>query len=141
MARKIPFTEEQIHILEQNKFTHSVTPNRIVFTLEFKQFFVDQIRNHNKTAPAALIAAGYDISMFTRSTIDSLRRKILIEADSETGLKPPRGLSSEERIRAFEDKNLSQQRTDTSIKELQERIVMLEKQVEFLKKISLIRNP
>ena len=67
-----------------------------------------------------------------------MRKRILKEADSERGLRPPRGLSTEQRIAAFEAKDLSMQRTDTSIKELQERIVYLEKQVEFLKKISNI---
>ena len=43
---------------------------------------------------------------------------------------------------AFEAKDLSTQKTDASIKELQERIVHLEKQVEFLKKISnIVTNP
>ena len=48
MSKKIPFTEEQIHVFEQNPYTHSASPNHISFTLEFKQFFVDQIRNHGK---------------------------------------------------------------------------------------------
>ena len=39
MSKKIPFTEEQIHVLEQNPYTHSIGPNHISFTLEFKQFF------------------------------------------------------------------------------------------------------
>lgn len=48
MSKKIPFTEEQIRVLEQNPYTHSISPNHISFTLEFKQFFVDQIRNYGK---------------------------------------------------------------------------------------------
>ena len=140
MARKNPFTEEQLHILEQNKYTHSVTPKRIVFTLEFKQFFLDQIRNHGKTTLEAFREAGYDTSYFTKSNIDKIRQDILHEAASETGLKPPRGLSQEQKTAVFEMKDLAQQRTETSIKELQERIVHLEKQVEFLKKTSRIRN-
>ena len=138
MSKKIPFTEEQIRVLELNPYTYSVDSNRITFTLEFKKFFVDQIRNHQKTTPEVLKSAGYDPSWFAQGCKSSLRKRILKEADSERGLRPPRGLSTEQRIAAFEAKDLSMQRTDTSIKELQERIVYLEKQVEFLKKISNI---
>ena len=138
MSKKIPFTEEQIRVLELNPYTYSGDSNRITFTLEFKKFFVDQIRNHQKTTPEVLKTAGYDPSWFAQGCKSSLRKRILKEADSERGLRPPRGLSTEQRIAAFEAKDLSMQRTDTSIKELQERIVYLEKQVEFLKKISNI---
>ena len=135
MTKIIPFTEEQIHELETNKYTHSVSEKQIVFTLEFKQFFLDQVVKYNKTAPAILREAGYDTSIFTRSHIDSIRKRILHEANSETGLKPPRGLSTEQKIATFEAKNLAKQSTKVSIRELQEKVVYLEKQVEFLKKI------
>ena len=138
MSKKIPFTEEQIRVLEQNPYTHSISPNHISFTLEFKQFFVDQIRNHGKKTPEVLREAGYDPAWFAQGSKSSLRRRILKEADSEQGLRPPRGLSKDEQIAAFEAKDLSAQKTDAKIKELQERIVHLEKQVEFLKKISNI---
>lgn len=141
MTKIIPFTEEQIHELETNKYTHSVSEKQIVFTLEFKQFFLDQVVKYNKTAPAILREAGYDTSIFTRSHIDSIRKRILLEANSETGLKPPRGLSTEQKIATFEAKNLAKQSTKVSIRELQEKVVYLEKQVEFLKKISRLRDP
>ena len=142
MSKKVPFTEEQLRVLELNPYTYSVSSNRITFTLEFKKFFVDQIRNHRKNAPQILKAAGYDPSWFTKGCKSSLRRRILEEADSERGLRAPRGLSTAEQIAAFESKNLSKQKTEASIKELQERIVHLEKQVEFLKKTSnIMTNP
>ena len=141
MAKIIPFTEKQIHELETNKYTHSVSENQIVFTLEFKQFFLDQVVKYSKTAPTILREAGYDTSIFTRSHIDSIRKRILREANSETGLKPPRGLSAADKIAAFEAKDLAKQRTKVSIRELQEKVVYLEKQVEFLKKISHLKDP
>ena len=136
--RKIPYTDEQVAILKQNPYTHSATPTRVTFTLEFKEFFVDQVTNHGLTAPKVLKAAGYDVSMFPRSTIDKIRQRILAEAASPEGLKPPRGLSSSEQTKAFAKKNLDAQRTSTSIKEMQQRIVHLEQQIEFLKKIQNI---
>lgn len=119
MSKKVPFTEEQLRVLELNPYTYSVSSNRITFTLEFKKFFVDQIRNHRKTTPEVLKAAGYDPSWFAQGCKSSLRRRILEEADSEQGLRPPRGLSTEQQLAAFEAKDLSTQKTDASIKELQ----------------------
>ena len=142
MGRNEIYTKEQIHTMKMNPYTHSVNAYQITFTLEFKEFFVDQIRNHRKNAPQILKAAGYDPSWFTKGCKSSLRRRILEEADSERGLRAPRGLSTAEQIAAFESKNLSKQKTEASIKELQERIVHLEKQVEFLKKTSnIMTNP
>ena len=135
MSRKVPFTDEQISILEKNIYTYSVTPGMLSFTLEFKEFFVEQVKKGGKTTAMILSEAGYDASLFPKSCRNSLRRRILREAASDTGLKPPKGISTEERIAAFEAKDLANQKTEASIREMQERIVQLEKQVEFLKKI------
>ena len=134
MGKEHPFTEEQIRTLEANPYTHSVTSNALKFTLEFKQFFYDQVVNQRKTTVKALEAAGYDPNMFKRTNLDSIRRGIFREAASPSGLRPPTGLSTVEKLEVFEKKNLELQRASISIKELQERIVHLEKQVELLKK-------
>ena len=132
------YTKEQVEILAHNPYTHVVTPYRLTFTLEFKEFFVDQVKNHGLTTTKILKAAGYDPSMFTRAALDNIRRRILTEADSPEGLKHPKGLSSVERAKAYAQKDLDAQKTSTSIKEMQQRIVHLEKQIEFLKKIQNI---
>lgn len=139
MPRLNPFTPEQIRSLEANRYTHHVTPNKIAFTVEFKEFFASQAALPGMTTKKILRAAGYDPDLFSRSGLDSIRQSILREAASKDGLKPPRGLSSTERINQFAKKDLSRQRTKTSIKELQDRIVYLEYQIEFLKKISQLR--
>ena len=82
------YTKEQNHAMEMKPYTHSVNSYQITFTLEFKEFFVDQIRNHRKKAPQILKAAGYDPSWFTKGCKSSLRRRILEEADSERGHSP-----------------------------------------------------
>ena len=139
MGNKKPvYTDEQISILEQNPYTHNVTPYKISFTLTFKEFFMSQVNLPGMTAPKILKAAGYDPKTFSRSAIDHIRITILAEARSPEGLKPPRGLSQAEKIAAYAQKNLDSQRTSTSIKELQSRVVHLEQQIEFLKKISNI---
>ena len=136
--QKPSYTNDQVALLNQNPYTHVATPYKVTFTLEFKEFFVDQAKNHGLTTPKILRAAGYDTSMFTRTALDNIRRKILAEASSPEGLKPPRGLSQADRTKAYAQKNLDAQRTSTSIKEMQQRIVHLEQQIEFLKKIQNI---
>ena len=136
--KKHIYTNEQMDILAQNPYTHSVTPHRLTFTLAFKEFFVDQVRNHGLSTPKALRAAGYDTTFFTRGTMDRLRQRIFAEADSPEGLKPPRGLSQAERTKAYAKKNIEAQKTSTTLKEMQQRIVHLEQQIEFLKKIQNI---
>ncbi len=74
MSRKVRFTEEQINLLSQNPYTHFVNENRIVFTVEFKEFFVDQMKNNGMTTRKILRAAGYDSSFFTRHNLDALRK-------------------------------------------------------------------
>ena len=67
MARTKPFTPEQIQSLEANVYTHHVTPNRIVFTVAFKEFFAAQAAIPGMTTQKILKAAGYDLDLFTRS--------------------------------------------------------------------------
>lgn len=139
--KKPAYTEEQIIIISQNPYTHCVTPHRVTFTLEFKEFFVEQVEKPGMTTAKILRAAGYDSKMFSQSTRERLRQRILSEAASEEGLQPPRGMTTAERINAYAKKDLDKQRTSTSIKELQNKVVHLEQQVEFLKKISNIYLP
>ena len=128
MSRKIPFTDEQIQVLQQNPFTHSVTPNAIVFTLAFKQMFYEQTKVPGMSTRKIMLKAGYDPTWFTKTGLDHIRRSILQQAASPEGLRPPRGLSPAEKTKLFEEKDLSRQRTDTTIRQMQDRIVHLENQ-------------
>ena len=73
MGRKEIYTKEQIHTMKMNPYTHSVNAYQITFTLEFKEFFVDQIRNHRKNAPQILstssLSSKYICCLHTSATI------------------------------------------------------------------------
>ena len=140
MARTNKFTEAQIEALKGNPFTHSVTADRITFTVEFKQFFYDQTGVPGMTTKKIMRAAGYVPEWFSEANLSAIRRKVLTEAASPEGFKEPRGMTSAERTAAFAAKDLSRKNTDKAIRELQDRIVHLEAQIEFLKKISHVRN-
>lgn len=140
-SKKQPvYTQETIDTLSQNPYTHSVTPYRITFTLEFKQFFMEHIHKPGMTSRKVLVLAGYDTSIISPAIVRKLAYKIVKEANSPGGLKPPKGASTEERAAAFARKDMSKQHVNTSIKELQTEVVRLKQQVEFLKKISQIDN-
>ncbi len=137
---KKTYTQEQVQQLKANPYTHSVNENRITFTLEFKQFFVEQLEKPGMTTKMIMRAAGYDPDIFSKTTLDRIRIRIRREAASPEGLHPPRGLSEEEKAAQFAAKELSKQQTEKTIKEMQERIVKLEAEITFLKKISAIRK-
>lgn len=140
MDKKVPFTPEQIEALKGNPYTHSVTGMRISFTLAFKEFFYEKSKIPGMTTQKILREAGYNPAWFSRSALDQLRRRIRAEASSPEGFKSPRGLSSAEKTAQFAARDLSKQKTDSTIKQLQDRIVHLEQQIEFLKKISHLRH-
>lgn len=140
MSKKSIFTDEQVKILKNNPYTHYISNYCIVFTFEFKQFFAEQMPLPGMTTKKIFSLAGYDVSMFSKGQLDRFRIKIRQELASETGLKPVRGMSPAERTAVFEAMDLSKQRTQTSIKELQERVVYLEQEIEFLKKISRLKE-
>ena len=129
------YTDDQINEFRLNPYTYSVSHYQLVFTLEFKQFFYKQMQKPGMTTKKIMRAAGYDPSMFTKSKLDKVRRMVLQEARSETGFRPPRGASDAEKAAAFAAKDLSLQKTEVTLKEMQGRISMLEKELELLKKI------
>ena len=101
---------------------------------------MSQIDVPGMTTPKILKADGYAPKDFTRASLDRIRYDIKKQAASPQGLRPPRGLSTVEKNRAFAEKDLSRQKTEQSISELQKHVAHLEEQVEFLKKISFLAS-
>ena len=85
MSKQIVFTQEQIEILEGNIYTHHVSSYCIVFTVAFKVFFASQVDLPQMTTQKIMRAAGYDPSLFSRSCLDGIRKRILKEARSPEG--------------------------------------------------------
>lgn len=141
MATKKPaYTEAQIKEFKANPSTYDVTPNKLSFTLEFKEFFMEQKKVPGMTTRKILEKAGYNPKSFSSKTCKTICNRICKEAKSPEGLHPPKGMSSAEKAAAFAAKDLSKQRVNTSIKELQEKIVHLEAEVEFLKKTAALQR-
>jgi len=129
---KIPFTQEQKEVLQKNPFTLSVNDYQIRFTVEFKKFLLSEREKNGTPWKDILRKAGYDPDMFTKTRIDSIVRNIRMEAESPKGLHET--TSSKALLKEDERKQ-----TKKAIKELQEEILRLQQQVEFLKKIQMLK--
>ena len=135
----VKFSKEQVEILRQNPYTLKVNEDRILFTYEFKQFFMREIVKKQMTAPKVFRLAGYDVKLLGRSRIDAWNRKIKKEAASPEGLKMPKW-SREAELDAFAKMDLTKKQQLTILKEMQARIVYLEQEIELLKKIYQIES-
>ncbi len=138
MNRKT-FTNEEMELLMQNPYVLSVTPCRIVYSLEFKKFVIEQA-SKGLRAPQIFQLAGFDPAMLGSGRMSVTVKKIKQQAKSPEGLKAPRIQSKEERMAKLAQQDYSKKQTKTAICELQQRIVHLEQQIEFLKKIQFPEN-
>ena len=124
------FTEEQISDLAANPYTLSVDRNMIRFTVDFKSYLLQEIEKPGVTLKKAFINAGYDPDVLGPYRIQSIIYNIRKEAESPKGLHET-GRSKSQLVK----EDFTRKQMKTAIKELQEEVVRLQQQVEFLKKI------
>ena len=130
------FTEEQIKQLKKNPYTFKLTKNKLYFTAKFKEDFWISYQAGN--APRKVMHdLGYDLSMFTQKQIDNYVQRIKREALSGEGFRE--GENRQRRIpqKATDEKELS---SPQSIERMQNELLYLRQEVEFLKKIIIADN-
>lgn len=130
------FTEEQIKKLKKNPYTFKLTKNKLYFTAKFKEDFWISYQAGN--APRKVMHdLGYDLSMFTQKQIDNYVQRIKLEALSGEGFRE--GENRQRRIpqKATDEKELS---SPQSIERMQNELLYLRQEVEFLKKIIIADN-
>lgn len=135
MANK-KFTQEEMDIIMQNPYVVHVSPSRIIYSLAFKKFAIEQAKQGYKSTQIFRMA-GFDPELMGKSRMKSALEKFKVEAESSEGLHEPRGKSRDERIADFAKTDFEKKHTKVAIRDLQQRIVHLEQQIEFLKKIQL----
>lgn len=133
MAQK-KFTPEEMDILRQNPFVASVSPTRITYSLAFKRFALEQAKQGFKSTQIFPMA-GFDAEMLGKTRMIVALKKFKREAASPEGLHESRGKSREQRIAAFEKAEYEKKHTKVAIRELHKKVVHLEQEIEFLKKI------
>lgn len=130
------FTEEQIKKLKKNPYTFKLTKNKLYFTAKFKEDFWISYQAGN--APRKVMHdLGYDLSMFTQKQIDNYVQRIKREALSGEGFRE--GENRQRRIlrKTTDEKELS---SPQSIERMQNELLYLRQEVEFLKKIIIADN-
>ena len=130
------YTLKQIKVLQANPYTFKVTTKKLYFTAQFKEDFWVSYQAGN--APRKIMQdLGYDLSMFTQKQIDNYVQRINIEALSGNGFK-----EGENRQRRVPMKEPSEEELSSpqSIERIQNELLYLRQEVEFLKKIIIADN-
>lgn len=79
------FTDEEVKVLRENKYTAFVSNNSIRFTLEFKEMFLEK-KKEGVPVRRIFLEAGYDVNILGTSRIKNLSKRIPKEASSPCGL-------------------------------------------------------
>ncbi len=121
MSAKKLFTQEEIYILSSNKYVYHVTEQRITYTLEFKQLFLDSL-NHGKKPRQIFKDAGISPEILGTIRINDARRRIKEEAAS-----PERTQTTKREICIGTNgrsckKDLAERQTKKAISKLEERV-------------------
>lgn len=129
---RIPFTKEQKETLAANPFTLSVNDYQIRFTVEFKKYLLAEREKHNTPWKEVFRKAGYDPEIFGKQRMEGIIRNIRNEAASSKGLHE----TSSVKAHAIEQEQKNSQK---AIRELQEEVIRLQQQIDFLKKIQMLK--
>lgn len=130
------YTPKQIKKLEANPYTLKVTKNKLYFTIKFKEDFWINYQAGN--APRKILSdLGYDLEYFGQKQIDSIVQRIKKEALSGDGFRE--GENRERRI-PMKATNREELSSPQSIERMQNELLYLRQEVEFLKKIIMTNN-
>ena len=83
--RSHAFTDEEVKVLRENKYTAFVSNSSIRFTLEFKEMFLEK-KKEGVPARRIFLEAGYDVDILGTSRIKNLSKRIQKEASAPGGL-------------------------------------------------------
>lgn len=131
MAQRNHYTDEQKAELLSNPYTVRVTDCKVTFSLAFKQFVISNIDKPGMTASKVFQLAGYSDKFFTPNVCRYVIRAIREEAASPEGLQEPA------KVREYTHRK---KHSETEFRELQERVSILEQQVNFLKKSQFVKK-
>ena len=130
------YTPKQIKKLEAKPYTLKVTKNKLYFTIKFKEDFWINYQAGN--APRKILSdLGYDLEYFGQKQIDSIVQRIKKEALSGNGFRE--GENRERRI-PMKATNREELSSPQSIERMQNELLYLRQEVEFLKKIIMTNN-
>lgn len=131
MANRHYFTDEQKAELLSNPYTARITDCKVTFNLAFKQLVMENIDKPGMSASRIFELAGYSKDLFSYKVKAYVVNSICKEAASPKGLQEPKLIKHHMPCKKH---------SETEFRELQERVAILEQQVEFLKKSQSLKS-
>lgn len=130
------YTPKQIRELEKNPYVYKVTKHKLYYTAKFKEDFWISYQAGN--APRKILSDfGFDIEIFGQKQIDSLVQHIKKQALSGNGFSEGENRTKRVPIKETNEEELS---SPQSIERMQNELLYLRQEVEFLKKIIIADN-
>lgn len=130
------YTPKQVKELKSNPYTFKVTPNKLYFTIKFKEDFWISYQAGN--APRKILTDfGYNLEYFGQKQIDSIVQRVKKEALSGNGFTEGENRQRRVPMNATLEEELS---SPQSIERMQNELLYLRQEVEFLKKIITADN-
>lgn len=128
--RSHAFTDEEVKVLRENKYTAFVSNSSIRFTLEFKEMFLEK-KKEGVPARRIFLEAGYDVDILGTSRIKNLSKRIPKEASAPCGLHEGYHIHR----KRPEDADYSRMASEEAMAAMQREIVYLRQELDFIKKI------
>jgi len=130
------YTPKQVKELKSNPYTFKVTQNKLYFTIKFKEDFWISYQAGN--APRKILTDfGYNLEYFGQKQIDSIVQRVKKEALSGNGFTEGENRQRRVPMNATLEEELSSPQT---IERMQNELLYLRQEVEFLKKIITADN-
>lgn len=130
------FTKREIQFIKNNPYTYNVTESQIFYTREFKEEFWR--RYQAGESPRTIVEAlGYDPDMLGQYRINGLQINIQKQALRLEGFTQGKG---RHKVRKAELYDVDTTPSDETIIKMQHELLYLRQEVEFLKKITSIKD-
>ena len=130
------YTEKQIKDLQKNPYVLKVSKHKLYYTAKFKEEFWISYQAGN--SPRKILSDfGFDLSIFGQKQIDSLVQHIKKQALSGNGFSEGENRQRRSPMKATNENELS---SPQSIERMQNELLYLRQEVEFLKKIIIADN-
>lgn len=132
------FTKREIQLIKNNPYTYKATEAQICYTKEFKEEFWRRYQA-GETPRAIVEVLGYDPDMLGQSRINGLQINIQKQSRSDGGFTQGKGSGRKRKLQR-ELYDVEQKPTEETIVKMQHELLYLRQEVEFLKKITSIKD-
>jgi hypothetical protein len=130
------FTKREIQILKSNPYTYRVTESQIFYTKEFKEEFWRRYQE-GETPRKIVEELGYDPDMLGTARLSGLQINIKKQALRPGGFTEGKGRKKSLKSGMY---SVDYNPSDETVVKMQHEIMYLRQEVEFLKKITSLKN-